>query len=121
MSFVVDKLEDVYSSSIEKHEERCKTIVRTFKERYGVPPLFLSRSPGRVNIVGEHVDYSGYAVLPMAIENDALIAIGQVKDSNLPAACLSNLNSSFEERTTPIHLEQLISETSVCYLFFFFN
>jgi len=117
MSFVADNLEDVYTSCIEKHEERCKTVVRTFKKRYGVTPLFLCRSPGRVNIVGEHVDYSGYAVLPMAIENDALIAVGQIKDSSLPTVCLSNLNPSFEERSTPIQLEQLISDTTVCYFF----
>lgn len=46
-----------------------------FEAKYGTKPEFIARAPGRVNIIGEHIDYEGYGVLPAAIEKDCLIAV----------------------------------------------
>lgn len=46
-----------------------------FEDIYARPASFVARSPGRVNIIGEHIDYSLYSVLPMAITADALFAV----------------------------------------------
>ena len=45
-----------------------------FTTIYGRPPKWLVAAPGRVNLIGEHVDYNDGFVLPMAIERYTLIA-----------------------------------------------
>jgi galactokinase len=39
-----------------------------FRERYGRDPRWAGAAPGRVNLIGEHVDYVGGLVLPAAID-----------------------------------------------------
>ncbi len=39
-----------------------------FREAFGGEPRWRSRAPGRVNLIGEHVDYMGGLVLPAAVD-----------------------------------------------------
>ena len=41
---------------------------RVFASRFGRPPSLAVAAPGRVNLIGEHTDYNGGFVLPMAID-----------------------------------------------------
>jgi len=49
-------------------------IAAAFAARYGAQPR-LFRAPGRINIVGEHTDYSGGFALPAAIDLACTVAI----------------------------------------------
>ncbi|MGA2504328.1 MAG: galactokinase [Anaerolineales bacterium] len=49
-------------------------ILVAFQQRFGADPEFWARAPGRVNLLGEHVDYNEGFVLPAAIDRDTLVA-----------------------------------------------
>ncbi|KAL8776332.1 MAG: hypothetical protein Q9213_008310 [Squamulea squamosa] len=73
---VTRSVESLYpDANIPAQQERWQNLIAQFKEKYGRKPTFVARSPGRVNLIGEHVDYSLYEVLPMAIAADVLIAV----------------------------------------------
>lgn len=73
---VASSLEDIYTSdALPAQTKRWNSLLTGFRGTYGLDAEFVSRSPGRVNIIGEHIDYSLYPVLPMAITADALLAV----------------------------------------------
>lgn len=49
--------------------------VARFQARWGIAPSHLIRSPGRVNLIGEHTDYHEGYVLPVALEQATWLAI----------------------------------------------
>ncbi|KAL4459930.1 hypothetical protein ABPG74_003456 [Tetrahymena malaccensis] len=44
-----------------------------FQTLHGVKPDYFVRAPGRVNLIGEHIDYMNYPVFPFALEQDSLL------------------------------------------------
>ncbi len=42
-----------------------------FVKEFGVQPTHIARAPGRVNQIGEHIDYHDQQVFPMAIQREA--------------------------------------------------
>jgi galactokinase len=78
---VAKSLKDIYTEdAIQPQTKRWEHLLHQFKADYGHSPQFVSRSPGRVNIIGEHIDYSLYSVLPMAITADVLLAVSIIDD-----------------------------------------
>jgi galactokinase len=57
----------------------AKSVESFFKKRFKEQPL-LVRSPGRLNLIGEHTDYNNGYVLPAAIDKSIYFAIAPRKD-----------------------------------------
>ncbi|KAM9808367.1 N-acetylgalactosamine kinase [Neosynchiropus ocellatus] len=74
---------------------RMQNLKTTFEAKYGHAPLFYAYAPGRVNLIGEHIDYCGYSVLPMAIEQNILAAVSLNESGNIQLANTNPLYSDF--------------------------
>jgi galactokinase len=64
----------------------ASTLSGAFQERFAARPRVFS-APGRVNLIGEHTDYNGGYVLPIAIQQRTRVAIAPRDDGVI--ACYS--------------------------------
>ena len=64
------------------HPSIVSHVHHTFRERFHEEPIVV-RSPGRVNIIGEHTDYNNGFVLPAAIDKAIFVAICRRQDSKI--------------------------------------
>ncbi|MDP3909178.1 MAG: galactokinase [Gemmatimonadales bacterium] len=53
-----------------------RPAIALFQRIFGVRPRAAASAPGRVNLIGEHSDYNGGPVLPMAIQYRTMAAVG---------------------------------------------
>lgn len=68
-------------------------LQRALQEHYGAGgPVFLARAPGRVNLMGDHIDYNGLPVLPIAIQREIVVAFRPRSDAVIRVA---NLNAEY--------------------------
>lgn len=80
-----------------------------FKQRFGKPPRWIVAAPGRVNLIGEHVDYNDGFVLPMAIDRYCVIAADTAPAGDGASATLS---SAISQDDVHIDLRELRPHTT---------
>lgn len=54
-----------------------------FREAFGYPTSAVAIAPGRINVIGEHVDYSGGLVLPAAIDRYVAVGVRPRRDAQV--------------------------------------
>ena len=80
-------------------------LVKEFRNRFGKEPEHVFFCPGRVNLIGEHIDYNGGNVMPCAISPGTYLAVARNSDKELRFQCLD-----FPE-TAVLHLQNSYSKT----------
>jgi len=73
-----------------------------FFRRFGRAPGWIASAPGRVNLIGEHTDYSEGFVLPMAIESRTAVAAGERGDRTVRLYSAAFDESSTVDLAAPI-------------------
>ena len=74
------------NNEAELGSDAAQRVRRQFETLYGHAPTLLSVAPGRVNVIGEHVDYNGGWVLPAAIDRCLLLAVAPREDDRVRLA-----------------------------------
>ncbi len=69
-------------------------IIELFQRTYGREPDVIASAPGRVNLIGEHLDYNDGEVLPMAIARRTWVAMALREKGSV-----SHVASTTEEDT----------------------
>ena len=54
--------------------------LEAFRQQFGRAAEVVASAPGRVNLIGEHTDYTGGFVLPCAIDRRIAVALGSVAE-----------------------------------------
>src|ERR1700752_554929 len=82
--------------------EIIERVTNIFLETFGDVPIHIARAPGRVNLLGEHVDYNDGFVLPAAIDRATYIAFSPT-DSDQTRLLAADLNQHalFSPQTIP--------------------
>ncbi|MHB1318385.1 MAG: galactokinase [Anaerolineae bacterium] len=78
---------------LEAQKVRYRSALKAFARVYGPGPVSVFRAPGRVNLIGEHTDYSQGYVLPVALDRDVLLVARRRTDGRVR---LGNYESEFE-------------------------
>jgi len=78
-------------------EGRVSSLQDCFQAKFGQRAELVVRVPGRVNLIGEHIDYCGYAVHPMAIEQDIIVAVCKRSKPGLSLANVDQRYCDWEE------------------------
>ncbi len=74
---------------------RIDALAQQFEQAFGRRPELVACAPGRVNLIGEHTDYNGLPVLPVAIDRHVLVAAARRDDT---AVRLANADARFAPR-----------------------
>ncbi len=85
--------------------DTLKRAIEGYQSVYHAQPAFVARAPGRVNLLGEHVDYNDGWVLPAAIDRAAYVA-ASARPGALVALAAADLDQRCELRVT--ELEQKV-------------
>ncbi len=91
--------------------DAVRRAVAAYEAEFNAPPEVVGVAPGRVNIVGEHTDYTGGFALPMAIAQCCAVAMGRqpggVSTRVVAADLGERLSLSVEDALSAGHLSRL--------------
>jgi N-acetylgalactosamine kinase len=88
-------LSDIYGSDYPEIDSKRDVLTRMLREytiEFGDEPVFIARAPGRVNIMGRHIDHQGGYGNMIAIDKDIFCVAGVRSDRIIKLRNLDKVN-----------------------------
>jgi len=97
-----DVFTKLYGKDIAEQKNRYLDILNKFIEKYGNRKVVITRAPGRVNLMGRHIDHRGGGINVMATNCDQVFVAAKREDDTV---CISNLEESYPDNSFSISEE----------------
>lgn len=79
---------------IERKVQKYCCVLQKHIEKYGDKKVVIARAPGRINLMGRHIEHRGGNINPIAIHKETLMVASLRDDDNI---AISNTNDAFSD------------------------
>lgn len=83
---------NLYSTESEQQKGRYKELLRHSIQQFGDKKVMIARSPGRVNLMGRHIDHRGGSLIVIATDKDTVAVVSPRDDDTVR---LVNLDDNY--------------------------
>ena len=90
---------ELYPDNAESQKQRYIKVIELFKKKYGDTEVVITRSPGRVNLMGRHIDHRGGGINVMATDKDTVFVTSPRDDDIVTVV---NTDAAYQERSFSI-------------------
>ena len=89
----------LYGKEIQSQKSRYIDLLNKFIEKYGDKKVVISRAPGRINLMGRHIDHRGGGINVMATDKDQVFVSARRDDDIVRIA---NIDPTYPDRSFSI-------------------
>ena len=90
---------ELYGEDISQQKQRYLHLLRRFADKYGDRKVVITRAPGRVNLMGRHIDHRGGGINVMATDCDQVFVSARRGDD---VVSISNVDSAYPDNSFSI-------------------
>ena len=94
-----EKLTELYGAGCGAQKQRYTELIDLFIKRYGDKKVIITRAPGRVNLMGRHIDHRGGGINVMDIDKDTVFIASPREDDIVN---MVNTDSAYPDRSFSI-------------------
>ncbi len=91
-----DKFELLYREDKENQKKRYINLLNLFIDKYGDKKVVITRAPGRINLMGRHIDHRGGGINVMATDKDIVLVAAPRNDDTVN---ITNVNPLFPDKS----------------------